>query len=90
MSEIFISLTVEDPAEATLQVDDDVGLSLGLSEPYINGGTPYYDGEYEITPSQSTQTLETAHLKMRSNVVINPIPSNYGLITWDGSKLRVS
>ena len=90
MSDIHITLTLEDPAEATLQVDDDVGLSLGLSEPYINGGAAYYDGEYEVTPSQATQTLETAHLKMRDNVVINPIPSNYGLITWDGSKLKVS
>ena len=27
---------------------------------------------------------------MASDVTVNPIPSNYGLITWDGSVLTVS
>lgn len=49
-----------------------------------------YTGPYEATPTQDTQVLETADKSMAHNVVINPIPSNYGLITWDGSKLRVS
>lgn len=49
-----------------------------------------YTGPYEATPTQDTQVLETAEKSMAHDVVINPIPSNYGLITWDGSKLRVS
>lgn len=52
--------------------------------------TDIYGGAYEITPSAAPQTLETAHLMMRENVVINPIPSNYGLITWNGATLTVS
>ena len=28
--------------------------------------------------------------KFFKNIRINPIPSNYGLITWDGSVLTVS
>ena len=49
-----------------------------------------YTGAYEITPSQETQTLETYNKRMTGNVTINPIPSNYGLITWNGSFITVS
>lgn len=51
---------------------------------------PAYSGAHEVTPSAETQVLETASLYMTSNITINPIPSNYGLITWDGSTLTVS
>ena len=53
-------------------------------------GTDPYAGPYEVTPTQSTQTLATEDLLMVQDVTINPIPSNYGLITWDGSVLTVS
>lgn len=49
-----------------------------------------YPGPYEVTPSQETQSLATRNKAMAQNVIVNPIPSQYGLITWDGSKLRVS
>lgn len=51
---------------------------------------PAYEGSYEVTPSEETQTLATDSLYMRGNITINPIPSNYGLITWNGSTLTVS
>lgn len=89
MADYRISLSVDDYAEATLAVDDDVGMNLALSDPYINGGRPY-EGEYEVTPSQYEQVLPTQGRILAQNVVINPIPSYYGLITWDGSKLKVS
>ena len=89
MADYRITLSVDDFAEATLAVDDDVGMNLALSDPYINGGRPY-EGEYEVTPTQQTQVLETAGRILSQNVTINPIPSYYGLITWDGSKLKVS
>lgn len=49
-----------------------------------------YQGDYTVTPSPEAQTLETEGLMMTHNVTINPIPSNYGLITWNGSTLTVS
>lgn len=49
-----------------------------------------YTGEYEVTPSDEAQTLQTNGLRMIDNVTINPIPSNYGLITWDGSIITIS
>ena len=56
----------------------------------INYDVPAYEGEYTVTPSQEAQTLETKDLRMTGNVTINPIPNNYGLITWNGSVLTVS
>ena len=49
-----------------------------------------YDGEYNVVPSGETQTLNTMGKLLLDNVTINPIPSNYGLITWNGSVLTVS
>ena len=51
---------------------------------------PVYDGITEITPSQDTQVLQTSNKALTRNIVVNPIPSNYGLITWNGSVLTVS
>lgn len=49
-----------------------------------------YDGPYEFTPTQSTQTALTENRVLLENIIINPIPSNYGLITYNGSVLTVS
>lgn len=49
-----------------------------------------YQGPYEATPSDQTQILRTADMTMTNDVVVNPIPSNYGLITWNGSTITVS
>lgn len=49
-----------------------------------------FEGEYEYTPSEQTQTIEISGKKAIENIVINPIPNNYGLITWDGTTLTVS
>lgn len=54
------------------------------------GAVIKYTGEYEVTPSSETVVLETASRLMTRNVTVNPIPSNYGLITWNGSVLTVS
>lgn len=70
------------------------GGSLG-----IGTGTPVvrelverdpYEGAYEVTPSSETQVLRTKHLRMTDDITINPIPSNYGLISWSGAGIRVS
>ena len=51
---------------------------------------PTYAGPLEVTPSAEAQTLETSMKTVTDNIVINPVPNNYGLITWDGSTLTVS
>lgn len=89
MNELHISLHVEPEADASLHVDEGADLALNLGEKFEGGGTPY-SGRYEVTPSESTQVLETAYRKMTANVVVNPIPSNYGRITYNGSTITVS
>ena len=88
----------------TFQVDvseSNATIPVGISEPVqivpvecgigIYSGTyPEYEGEYEFTPSQETQVVETRNKVTRRNITINPIPQNYGLITWNGSVLTVS
>lgn len=49
-----------------------------------------YTGPYHVTPAAESQVLETTDMIMDEDVVIDPIPSNYGLITWNGSTLTVS
>ena len=56
----------------------------------IGGSYRKYDGSYEITPTEYEQVLETSHRSMSEDIKVNPIPKNYGLITWDGSTLHVS
>ena len=60
-----------------------------LSVPQERGSLPY-EGEYTFTPTDETQTIEINGLRATSNITINPIPNNYGLITWDGATLTVS
>lgn len=54
------------------------------------GTVPLYDGPYEVTPTRETQILATADQKMEQDVVIRPIPQNYGLVAWNGAILTIS
>lgn len=49
-----------------------------------------YAGPTTVTPGPEAQTLNTSGLMLPDNITIEPIPNNYGLITWDGSTLTVS
>ena len=85
-----IKLTVNTNDAVTLNVAgaESVGLS---AEPYIVvDRTIVYDGSYEWTPTDEIQTIEIAGKKAIDHIKINPVPQNYGLITWNGSTLTVS
>lgn len=68
-----------------VQLDGEFGVVIGGG-----AGLPVYTGATTVTPTQQTQILETAEHSVLENITINPIPENYGLITWDGSVLTVS
>lgn len=55
----------------------------------IAGSVPSYHGSCEITPGDSPQIVECSGLLMPQNIVVNPVPSNYGRIDWDGISLSV-
>ena len=46
-----------------------------------------YTGVYEATPTNSVQVFETATKMMGKNFVVNPIPKEYGLITYDQDRI---
>lgn len=50
---------------------------------------PIYDGITEITPSQDTQILQTSNKALTRNIVVNPIPENYGRLLYSGNTLTV-
>lgn len=63
----------------------------GQSSTYqIVSSVDAYTGEYEFTPVATSQTIAIMGKVATQNITINPIPSNYGLITWNGSTLTVS
>ena len=53
-------------------------------------GVDPYEGEYSVTPSEAAQVLATEGKWARHDIVVQPIPNNYGRIEWNGSVLTVS
>lgn len=72
-----------------LRVTDPSGIPLKVS-----AGVPIYpvpySGSIDVTPTEEAQTLSTSGYMMTTDITVEPIPSNYGLITWDGTKITVS
>lgn len=91
--EASLEIAGESEGLITTEADGDAELSHlvdGEGVEFFGAVTQPYDGAYEVTPSRQTQVLPTALKTLSHNIVVNPIPSNYGLITWNGNKLTVS
>lgn len=82
--ELELLIAQDGDCDLLTEQDGDVDVVTGISD------RPAYTGPTEVTPTQETQVLYTESKTVLSNIVINPIPSNYGLITWNGSTLTVS
>ena len=54
------------------------------------GGGEACEGNYEITPSEELQTLPTANRMLARNIVVAPIPQNYGRITYNGGGIIIT
>ena len=48
-----------------------------------------YTGEYEITPTEETQTVYIKDKKALGNIIVNPIPNNYGKVTRVGTAITI-
>lgn len=49
-----------------------------------------YEGEYTFTPTAEAQTIAINGKVALHNITIQPIPSNYGLVAWNGSTLTIT
>ena len=84
-----MKLHIVDNNEINLSVGDSDGLSLSAGE-VVNIGADLYEGSYEWTPAVTAQTIPINGLQAKADIVIKPIPNNYGLVTYDGSTITVS
>lgn len=71
--------------ELVVPIDGEAGVITTVKEYDL----PSYTGQTVITPSENIQTLTTADKVVMQNIIVNPIPANYGKIVWDGARLRI-
>ena len=79
-------LTTDGKFSGTLTAESTLQGGLSIS----SGDVPLYTGPYVFTPTDDAQTVQVSGKKATENITINPIPSNYGRITWNGATLTVS
>ena len=78
----------------SVMLDGDLAISkrldgeLGQYQKVIEAN--WYTGPTEWTPTAEQQIIPIEGLTAATDITINPIPNNYGLITWNGSTLTVS
>lgn len=91
---------MNEPITLDVDVSEQYDMTVGGNDGYevstdskivINKiGADPYEGEYVVTPTGAVQILATKGKTAVQNITIQPIPQNYGLITWNGSILTVS
>ena len=75
--------------EIALHIQEPETIHLSIGGVIYGTDIPPYEGEYTVTPSEVTQTLPTSGTKLDQDVVVEPIPSNYGRISYSGSVITV-
>lgn len=83
-------LILEIPLDGEISLDNVLDGEVGIVTVINHYDTEVYDGDTTITPTQQTQTLSTRNKTVLTDIIISPIPSNYGLITRIGSGIRIS
>lgn len=86
-------LDIDGAQEYSLDIEQDESLNYVLDSGvaiinYIEG--EIFDGPYTVIPSQEPQILKTNGYVLSKDITVSAIPSNYGLITWNGVTLTVS
>ena len=67
-----------------------VCIPVSIAASYNVSNHETYEGPYEFTPTQETQTVQAADMVLLEDIIIHPIPQNYGLITYNGAFITVS
>ena len=95
IGEVSVSKTIDGDASIISLADGEPktdkildGENVIIEQVHIDG--EYYDGPTAVTPTRETQVLNTMGKTVTQNITVNPIPKNYGLITWNGYKITVS
>lgn len=75
------ALTIEESTEA---------VSIEVATPIVTSTAEDYTGQTTVTPTQETQVFQTEGKRVLHDFIVNPIPHNYGLITYNGQYITVS
>lgn len=62
------------------------GSGFGVVHEVTSYDAEPYRGAYEVTPKVDKQILPTAQKLMVEDVVVKPIPKEYGLVTYDHTR----
>ena len=86
-----VVLKVTDPGGVEFRIEDEQDVTLVMGDAFIKTGVfPDYDGPCEVTPGPETQILQTMNTSVRADIIVGPIPQNYGLISYNGGVITVS
>ena len=83
--DIGLNIVIDGAADLVLAHDGESGIVT-----QVHDQRPVYHGEVDITPGAEAVTLSTRGKLMTDDIIVEPIPENYGLIAWNGSTLTVS
>lgn len=86
---IHLRVIGQDPVPLIVESDDLHPMSVERVRTIWLNPDPY-EGDYEFTPTRETQIVMTKHKTLDENIRINPIPQNYGLVTYNGSIITIT
>ena len=82
-----VALAVDVLAPVALHVGEGGSASLSVGGEVFSPAV--YHGATTVTPSSERQVLATAGTALREDIVVEAVPSYWGLIIWDGNVLNV-
>lgn len=83
-------LITETEFEVPLSIFDSEPLNVDIEATGYPVYPEAYTGTVDVVPTMQRQVLKTKGFTLLDDVTIEKIPDNYGLITWNGSFLKVS
>lgn len=87
---VNIPLHVDMGEDVTLAASPARVVPMGVDTTITASIMDHYTGPTTITPTTEPQVLTTRGKALDDDITIGGIPSNYGLISWDGSVLSIT
>lgn len=87
---MMVPMTVSIAPAIDFTIQTPTNINMGMNTAIVVGSGIPYEGAYTVIPTSERQVLPTERTMPVQDIIVEPIPSNYGLITWDGATLTVS
>ena len=87
---VFLIGDADGPAEFLIDDDNDPLPFEVDGTVVVSEGFPVYAGAVTVTPSPERQVLDTQYMTVMDKITVEPIPRNYGLISYNGRTITVS